>query len=130
MNSSNFLKCFCSACRGPIEFPTHGLGQEVACPHCGKSVMLSASTPRRKHRWMLWAMCLLVLAVGSMAIFAVVKRRTMAAKFEQAARLSAQGGPENLQKSLQLYQEVAAYGNGAACYESGRRCENGVGMAT
>jgi hypothetical protein len=35
-----YLKCPCNNCDVFIEFPAHGLGQTVACPHCGMDTIL------------------------------------------------------------------------------------------
>lgn len=40
MNENKFLKCACLHCSGKIEFPDSGIGQNVACPHCGRQTML------------------------------------------------------------------------------------------
>lgn len=38
-----FLKCECSHCGQPIEFPSDGIGETVPCPTCEKSVKLTAT---------------------------------------------------------------------------------------
>lgn len=35
-----FVKCLCNNCDASIEFPAHGLGQTVTCPHCGMDTTL------------------------------------------------------------------------------------------
>jgi hypothetical protein len=46
MNESNYLKCACQNCGEPIEFPIHGIGSAVACPHCHRRTTLRPpSTP-------------------------------------------------------------------------------------
>jgi endogenous inhibitor of DNA gyrase (YacG/DUF329 family) len=37
---SEFLKCECTHCGQPIEYPLEGTGTEAPCPACGKPVML------------------------------------------------------------------------------------------
>jgi len=37
---AGFLKVSCPYCGGHIEFPAHGLGQTVACPHCTAMITL------------------------------------------------------------------------------------------
>jgi hypothetical protein len=46
---NTFMKCFCINCGSPIEFPSHGIGETIACPHCGKTTTLSMSSmPQRQ----------------------------------------------------------------------------------
>jgi hypothetical protein len=35
-----YIKCPCQHCDVYIEFPAHGLGQSIACPHCGMETVL------------------------------------------------------------------------------------------
>jgi hypothetical protein len=35
-----FIKCPCNNCSVTIEFPAHGVGQTVTCPHCGMDTLL------------------------------------------------------------------------------------------
>jgi hypothetical protein len=35
-----YIKCPCQHCDIFIEFPAHGLGQSIACPHCGMATVL------------------------------------------------------------------------------------------
>ena len=35
MDEPEFLTCLCNSCSGKIEFPAHGVGEAVECPHCG-----------------------------------------------------------------------------------------------
>ncbi len=35
-----YIKCPCNNCDGFIEFPTHGLGQTITCPHCEMETVL------------------------------------------------------------------------------------------
>jgi hypothetical protein len=35
-----YIKCPCNNCDVFIEFPAHGLGQSIACPHCGMETVL------------------------------------------------------------------------------------------
>jgi len=37
----SFAKCACQHCGGHIEFPAHGAGQKIACPHCKWPTLLS-----------------------------------------------------------------------------------------
>jgi len=39
----SFAKCVCQHCGGHIEFPAHGAGQKIDCPHCKWPTMLSVS---------------------------------------------------------------------------------------
>jgi len=40
MVEANYVKCLCSHCSGRIEFPEHGAGQGIVCPHCGTETEL------------------------------------------------------------------------------------------
>ncbi len=35
-----FMKCACNNCSAFIEFPAHGLGETITCPHCGMDTVL------------------------------------------------------------------------------------------
>jgi hypothetical protein len=35
-----YIKCPCNNCDNSIEFPAHGIGQTIACPHCGMETTL------------------------------------------------------------------------------------------
>ena len=35
-----YLNCRCQICSGHIEFPDHGVGEEITCPHCGMNTVL------------------------------------------------------------------------------------------
>jgi hypothetical protein len=35
-----YIKCPCNNCDNSIEFPAHGVGQTIACPHCGMETTL------------------------------------------------------------------------------------------
>jgi hypothetical protein len=37
---NRFLTCPCNNCSGHIEFPADGVGQPIACPHCGLQTVL------------------------------------------------------------------------------------------
>lgn len=55
MQPDSFLKCSCETCQGHIEFPEEGLGQSIACPHCGSETLLTLTpveslTPKRNLR--------------------------------------------------------------------------------
>jgi hypothetical protein len=53
MSETKYLKCSCQKCGASIEFPIHGTGSVVPCPHCGERTTLfvpptvgsSAATP-------------------------------------------------------------------------------------
>ncbi len=42
MNQTKYAKCRCQRCGESIEFPAHGLGLAVKCPHCGQRTTLLA----------------------------------------------------------------------------------------
>jgi hypothetical protein len=42
----SFAKCACEHCGGRIEFPVHGAGQKISCPHCNwPTLLLTQSAP-------------------------------------------------------------------------------------
>lgn len=43
MDDENLIKGKCPNCKGRFNFPAHGLGQQVPCPHCGNPVTLQAT---------------------------------------------------------------------------------------
>ena len=38
--NEGFIKCPCNHCDVLIEFPAHGVGQQIICPHCGMETVL------------------------------------------------------------------------------------------
>jgi hypothetical protein len=41
-----YIKCRCNNCDNSIEFPAHGVGQTIACPHCGmETTLFKAGAP-------------------------------------------------------------------------------------
>jgi len=40
VSAPKYLKCACRHCQGTIEFPAHGLGRAIPCPHCGQKTSL------------------------------------------------------------------------------------------
>ena len=40
MSEESFLIAACDHCGGHIEFPAHGVGAKVACPHCANETVL------------------------------------------------------------------------------------------
>ena len=42
MSEKKYLKCPCQKCGSSIEFPAHGIGAAVDCPHCGQKTTLFA----------------------------------------------------------------------------------------
>lgn len=45
MSETPFLKCPCQHCGGSIEFPVHGVGLAIDCPHCGIKTQLFRPEP-------------------------------------------------------------------------------------
>jgi hypothetical protein len=65
-----FYKISCPNCGGGIEFPEHGLGSQIECPHCRKPIVLKqqllATSRISKQKLvfgMLAAMCLAAMVV-------------------------------------------------------------------
>lgn len=48
LNEDSYIKCPCKSCGNSIEFPSHGVGEEIDCPHCGKKTTLFAPPKRKK----------------------------------------------------------------------------------
>lgn len=44
MNDISYIKSFCLHCHENFEFPEHGIGESVNCPHCGELVILTKPT--------------------------------------------------------------------------------------
>jgi hypothetical protein len=71
----NFAKCACQHCGGHIEFPIHGAGRKISCPHCGEPTLLTRAAPveigggrvaRKRIYWTLAiAACLVAAGVGA-----------------------------------------------------------------
>jgi len=69
MSENKFLKCTCTQCGGPIEFPADGIGSTVACPHCGWQTELTLAAPEetsaRPPRSLKWTIAgAVILAIG------------------------------------------------------------------
>lgn len=45
MSETPFLKCPCQHCGGSIEFPAHGVGLAIDCPHCAARTKLYRPEP-------------------------------------------------------------------------------------
>lgn len=45
-----YLRCICSKCSNPIEFPAEGVGISVNCPHCGAETVLVVSNVEPKSQ--------------------------------------------------------------------------------
>jgi hypothetical protein len=43
LTGPDFLKVSCSFCGGHISFPLTGLGREIACPHCARTITLQTA---------------------------------------------------------------------------------------
>ena len=43
-----YTTCSCKSCGNRIEFPSHGVGEEIDCPHCGKKTTLFVPRKRTK----------------------------------------------------------------------------------
>jgi len=48
MNAQQYIKTLCPFCDGPIEFPEHGVGEMIDCPHCGEKIELALPKPESK----------------------------------------------------------------------------------
>jgi hypothetical protein len=70
MSEKKFLKCNCSQCGGPIEFPADGIGMTIPCPHCGWQTELTLAPPQeaaarssRSLKWIITGGIILVLGI-------------------------------------------------------------------
>lgn len=65
-----YFKCACQKCGRHIEFPSHGAGVTIDCPHCGKKTVLGVGTADaptgRKSKKALW------VSLGLMAVISGV----------------------------------------------------------
>ncbi len=48
MNAEQYIKTLCPFCDGSIEFPEHGVGEMIYCPHCGEKIELALPKPESK----------------------------------------------------------------------------------
>lgn len=76
MSETAYLKCLCQQCGGAIEFPAHGVGSTIPCPHCGLNTILhdpaarpdldeettDTTRPRGRGRQIFLALALIVAA--------------------------------------------------------------------
>lgn len=105
--TDGFIKSNCRVCGGSIEFPTHGLGEWIDCPHCSSKIQLSQTGLLIRTFWWLrnrwlqfpdftrkWALVLAaVITVCGTALYiytdfkAQIKER---AKQEEAAEIKRQ----------------------------------------
>jgi|ERR1039457_727623 hypothetical protein len=74
--NSKFYKMSCPSCGGGIEFPAHGIGELIDCPHCQKPVCLEVVRPQSARK--IWPICLVILAtifISSLATLVIVHRK-------------------------------------------------------
>jgi len=103
-------KTSCPKCSGHIAFPTELAGQEIACPHCGESVLLPKS--RRATTW---------LVIGAVALIAVCAASILIWQSRQT---------EYSRLSLEILQKRAAKGDLKAQLALGWRYYKGNGVPT
>jgi DNA-directed RNA polymerase subunit RPC12/RpoP len=48
-NTGGYLKNACARCGKHIEFPAQGIGQKIACPHCGVTITLQRPSEAPKE---------------------------------------------------------------------------------
>jgi len=51
MATQHFLRGVCAACGGRLEFAAKGVGQDIACPHCGQRTKLLPAQPGARTSW-------------------------------------------------------------------------------
>jgi len=60
----DFIKSNCRACGGPIEFPAHGLGEWIDCPHCNSNIQLQRTARVRRGHAVAFLCILLLFGTG------------------------------------------------------------------
>jgi hypothetical protein len=81
----SFAKCICQHCGGHIEFPVHGVGQTISCPHCnwptillsGKAAPVEVGGGRatRKKIYLAFAIAAVVVAAGGGGLYVYLNSR-------------------------------------------------------
>ena len=100
-STDRYFKANCPACDGSIEFPAHGLGERIDCPHCNRNIELKRKAlvrrlgsgvrgwfQQRGFNWK-WA-CALAGCVVVCAFLYSEHQASLAAQKEQQRLLSAQ----------------------------------------
>jgi hypothetical protein len=54
MNAEQYIKTLCPFCDGSIEFPEHGVGEMIDCPHCQSQIVLRQIAPKEKPQRTHW----------------------------------------------------------------------------
>jgi tetratricopeptide (TPR) repeat protein len=154
--SERYLKEVCPHCQGHVEFPAEGVGQQSACPHCGKIITLERpqmATPSRLVRrvvigagagliLMLVAISLLSpatkspsLSEGSVSMPDENVRRTpekgdAQAQFETGEKYeNGEGVPKDYGEALKWYRKAAGQNYATAQYRVGLCYDTGRGVA-
>lgn len=84
-----FLLHICPNCSGRIEFPSHGLGEEIDCPHCThRTVLREQKQPQIQHAAETRRSLLPIGVVAAVAVLALFALGTLlfAGKEKQKAR--------------------------------------------
>jgi hypothetical protein len=101
------IKSLCSNCGGSIEFPAHGLGELIDCPHCAEQIKLSRPKPNFTRVFVLT--CLVLVALSSIPIFDKIsesKRRDAIA----AAREAEQRKADQVKIDAEMRQNLHDWG--------------------
>jgi len=85
---SQYLSCRCAWCSGKIEFPEHGLGQHIECPHCQKTTRLKRPRKVLVTEWF-YAFTALCLIAGVFFLFASKDESASARASELGGNISA-----------------------------------------
>lgn len=94
MPDETHIKCPCKHCGAHIEFPSHGVGTIIRCPHCGKKTELfwsahlagssNATKPRRPNRRTIWiAAAMAILLVAGFVALLMAKKNPSSASEEK-----------------------------------------------
>lgn len=59
-----FVKSACTNCGGSIEFPEHGLGETIDCPHCGEKIELALPKSNRRPAYLIFVWMAFIALAG------------------------------------------------------------------
>ena len=84
-----FITCPCRHCLNYIEFPSHGIGSTVQCPHCQQETTLfnPRAMTKRAKRTFVWSLVGIALTLLLLAVRSHVEERQRAANAEKAKLL-------------------------------------------
>src|ERR1017187_9797397 len=95
-------KIGCSKCGGHIVFPIELAGQEIACPHCGESILLPKS--KSAMPWIVAGVFAFITVCLASVLFWDLGKNTM--RCHQFIRLKAQIYPLKFRRMKQHKRQV------------------------